>query len=72
MRIHDSEEFKGKFICAYLNDGNNIIGTLESIEESGILMNDTVEHDKGNREVCNYFIPHASISWLEFMPSGEY
>ena len=72
MRITDSEQFKKKYICVYLKDDNNIIGTLEEIEESGILLTDTIEHDKGNREECSYFIPHHAISWIEYMPSGDY
>jgi len=72
MKFHDSSYFVGKIICVYLKDDNNIIGYLESIEESGILINDMVETENKNREICNYFIPHHSISWIEYLPSGDY
>ena len=76
MKLQDSGEFVGKRIFLKHKDDGWIEGTLESIEENGILMTDTETYydDDGDEkeEITTYFIPHHNVSYMKYSPHAYY
>lgn len=76
MKLTDSGDFVGKKIFLKHKDDGWTEGTLESIEENGVLMSDTEsyhdDNDDEKEEVTTYFVPHHNISYMKYSPHAYY
>lgn len=78
--LEDSSELKGKRVCVKIDgaDSNEYIcGTLNAIEENGILLSDeetyyNEDEDEDKKEEVDYFIPHQNIIYIKLNPREYY
>lgn len=67
MIFIESKEFVGKYIRVNFVDGGYVEGTLNSIEEGGLLISDHVDD-----EDVNYFVPREQVLYYIYKSSGDY